>query len=123
MDYISKAKKFLHLAKQEFIRANGDEEKTRQAAEKGWLAAVLATNHIFYKGGMKLPRDTKKRQDVLHKLGEKDKKIKELRLYEMYTTFLHNLHVDCFYDGDVSVKRVERDLNKVNEYIEIIEKI
>ena len=118
-----KAKRFLHLAKKEFAQADGDEEKIRQAAERGWLAAVLATNHIFYKRGIKPPRGTKKRQDMLMKLEEKDKKIKELGLAGKYTIFLYNLHIDCFYDGDVSVKRVARDLNKVEEYIEIIEKI
>ncbi len=122
MKYLQMAKKFHEAAKKEFAAGKGaqDEIMIRQAAEKGWGAAVQATNALLAKKNVKVPHGTGKREELLFSIQEKDSKLKELKLGESYSHFLRSLHGECFYDGDVSVKRVDRDLRKVGEYIQDI---
>lgn len=123
--YLLQARKFYSASLEEFLqgRKKEDEIQIRQAAEKGWGAAVQATNALLVRRGIKVPRGTAKREELLFDVEEKDKKIKELRLGERFSHFLRSLHSECFYDGDVSVKRVDRDLRKVGEYIEAVAKL
>lgn len=123
--YLQQARKFYEAAKDEFLvsRKNGDELKIRQAAEKGWGAVVQATNALLVKKGMKVPKGTRRREDLLFEIQDKDKKIKNLNLGEKYGYLLRSLHSDCFYDGDISIKRIERDLRKVEEYINAVSKL
>jgi hypothetical protein len=120
---IEEARKFYKKAEEEFIKAREvlDEASIRQSAEKGWISVGEATNALFIKKGLKLPKGTRKREEMLFDLQDKDKKLSKLNLGEKFSHLLRSLHIDCFYDGDVSVKRVQRDLRKVNEYIKTIE--
>jgi uncharacterized protein (UPF0332 family) len=123
MKYITQARSFINKAELEFAKANGDDTKVRQAAEKAWLACVYATNALFMKKGIKPPKGTRKREEILSELEKKDKKINEMGIFDKYRRFLYGLHIDCFYEGTYSVKIVERDIRRVDEYIDIIEKI
>ncbi len=122
MKYLQMAKKFHEAAKKEFAagKSSQDEILIRQAAGKGWGAAVQATNALLVKKHIKVPRGTGRREELLFSVQEKDSKLKELKLGESYSHFLRTLHSECFYDGDVSIKRVDRDLRKAGEYIHSI---
>lgn len=122
MKYLQMAKKFHEAAKREFTAGKSaqDEIMIRQAAEKGWGAAVQATNALLAKKHIKVPHGTGRREELLFSVQEKDKKIQNLSLGEKYSHFLRTLHSECFYDGDVSIKRVDRDLRKVGEYIQAV---
>jgi hypothetical protein len=123
--YLVKAKNLHQKAREEFLKAreDGDEERLRQVAEKAWLSAVEATNALILRYELKVPRGNKKRGELLFDIQAKDKNIARLNLGEKYSHFLFSLHIDAFYDGDVSIKRIERDLRKVEEYIKEIEAI
>lgn len=122
MKYLQMAKKFLEAAKKEFAAGKSaqDEILIRQAAEKGWGAAVQATNALLATKNIKVPYGTGKREELLFSIQEKDKKVQALNLGEKYSHFLRTLHSECFYDGDISIKRVDRDLRKVGEYIHAV---
>lgn len=104
-------------------RGNGDDKAVRQAAEKGWLAAVLATNALLAKKGRTIPKGTRAKQELLSRMQDRDPHLQSLYLVQQLVYLLHNLHVDCFYDGDYSIKRVERDLNKVRDYLETVRRL
>jgi hypothetical protein len=123
--YLDRARLLSDKATSEFIKARQEKDETRasQAAEKGWLAVVSATNGLLAKQGLKIPKGTRRREDILFDLQKREKAIARLNLREKYGCFMRSLHIDAFYDGDVSMKRIERDLNKVKEYIKEVEKI
>lgn len=125
MKRIDIAKKFLEKALQELEdgRKEDDEVKIRQSAEKGWAAVVQATGALFERKGLKVPKGTNRKYNVLVKLEDTHRELKKLKLSGDFSTFLHWLHSDCFYDGIYSVKALQRLLRKVREYIEDIEKI
>jgi hypothetical protein len=122
---LDKAKGFYTKAETEFANARKeiDELSIRQSAEKAWAGVVEATNALFLKKGLKLPKGTRRREEMLFDLQKKDNKIADLHLGERFSYLMHNLHIDCFYEGEVSVKRVQRDIRKVGEYINSIEMI
>jgi hypothetical protein len=123
--YLIRAKDLYKKAEEEFIkvREDGDEYKLRQVAEKAWLSAVEATNALILNRKLRVPRGSRRREDILFDLQTKDKNIARLNLGEKYGYFMRSLHIDAFYDGDVSIKRIERDLRKVEEYTKEIEAI
>jgi len=122
-NYILLAKNFSEKAIKEFLSADGDEDKIRQSAEKGWLAVLYATNALFEKKGIKLPKGARSREDLLFELERKDKRVNELSIIDRYKNFLFTLHIECFYEGDFSIKIVRRYLDKIKNYIDDIEKI
>lgn len=123
--YLNKAQRFIELARKEFNEARSvmDEERIQQAAEKGWGAVREATKALFESMGLKVPRGTTRMEDEFHALENRYSKIREMKIRLSFMTFLYDLHVECFGDGTVRVKKIDRDLRDVKEYISIIENL
>ncbi len=88
--------------------------KIRQAAEKAWLAANLATDHAMEKHGRTPeagPGAHTARHEFLEALGE-------YTLSEKLGYFADRLHGDCFYQGSCPTEDgMRRALTEVREYI------
>lgn len=88
--------------------------KIRQAAEKAWLAANLATDHAMEKHGRQPeagPSAHTARHEFLEALGE-------YTLSEKLGYFADRLHGDCFYQGSCPTEdAMRRALAEVREYI------
>ena len=114
--YLKQAKELLSAAKKEFKegKAKGDQIKIRDAAEKGWNATVQATNGLFAKKRKPIPKSNRVRREGLEKIAP------ELR--DRFEARAHSLHSQCFYDGVCPLEIVERDINKVGDYIDQVEK-
>jgi len=122
---LPQAKKFYEAAVKEFTRARAAEDEVgiRQSAEKGWGAVVQAANAFILSKGAKPPRGTQSKLDLLDDMEEKFPLAKRIGIARWFGWFMHSLHMDCFYDGRFSVKRLERDLRRVGHFIAQIEKV
>jgi uncharacterized protein (UPF0332 family) len=123
--YIEEAKKFYEKAVEEFEKGKkeGDMVKIRDASEKAWNAIVQATNALFEKRGMKIPRSHAERRNGLDELAIKDPKVKEKGLRDRYMARDKSLHEHCFYEGHCPLPLLEEDIQKVKMYIEDIEEL
>jgi hypothetical protein len=88
--------------------------KVRQAAEKAWLAANLATDHAMEKHGQTPeagPGAHVARHEFLEALGQ-------YQLSEKLAYFADRLHGDCFYKGACPTEDgMQRALAEVRDYI------
>lgn len=88
--------------------------KIRQAAEKGWLAANLATDHAMEKHGQTPeagPGAHTARHEFLEAMGQ-------YALSEKLGYFADRLHGDCFYKGACPTEDgMKRALGEVREYV------
>lgn len=88
--------------------------KIRQAAEKAWLAANLATDHAMERHGVSPeagPAAHAARHEFLEAIGQ-------YGLSEKLGYFADRLHGDCFYRGACpSEDGMRRALGEVREYV------
>lgn len=98
-----------------------DDAGIRQAAEKGWGAAFQATEALMAKKGKKPLRGTTRLKEALLELDRRDRNVAHADLYHFFLEFLNELHVNCFGEGDYSIKVVERAINKLPDFIKTIE--
>ncbi len=88
--------------------------KVRQAAEKAWLAANLATDHAMEKHGQTPeagPGAHTARHEFLEAMGQ-------WGLSEKLGYFADRLHGDCFYKGSCPTENgMQRALSEVREYV------
>jgi hypothetical protein len=88
--------------------------KVRQAAEKAWLAANLATDHAMEKHGQ-VPEAGPAAHTTRHEFLEA---IGEYSLSEKLGYFADRLHDDCFYRGSCPTEEgMRRALTEVREYV------
>ncbi|HEX9710043.1 MAG TPA: hypothetical protein VGB42_08785 [Candidatus Thermoplasmatota archaeon] len=88
--------------------------KVRQAAEKAWLAASLATDHAMEKHG-RTPEAGPSAHSARHEFLEA---IGEYGLSEKLGYFADRLHGDCFYRGACPTEDgMRRALGEVREYV------
>ncbi len=123
--FIETARRFLARAEKELVagRASSDEIELRQAAEKGWGAVTEATKALFVSKGIKIPLGTTTKEDRLEELQQRDPEMQNGSVADKFSRFLLRLHAEAWGDGDVSVKRLERQLRDVGKYIGTIERL
>lgn len=123
--HLKNAKGFLERAHRGFqvARKAGDELGIRQAAEKGWGAAREATRGLLLKKNVATGGGTRRIEQRLIELEKRDKLVRERHLRPFFTTFLYDLHAECFGDGDIRLAKIERDLTLLKRYIDEIERL
>ncbi|MBI2889287.1 MAG: hypothetical protein HYY13_00725 [Nitrospirae bacterium] len=123
--YMRAARIFAERAQQEFAKARleMDDAGLRQAAEKGWGAAFQATKALVAKKGRKPSKGTTRLKETLLDLEKRDPALSRAKVFERFATFLGELHVNCFGEGDYSVKIIGRILDKLPDYIRTIESL
>ncbi|KPV63269.1 MAG: Archaeal PaREP1/PaREP8 family protein [Candidatus Bathyarchaeota archaeon BA1] len=111
------AKKFLADAKEEFqaYLNTGDEEKLRQACEKGWGAVAQLLMHA---SGKELTHH-REFGIVVKQLAEKT----GYRIIKRAEMAGEALHAGCFYHGALSPEAVEEALNMISELLKIVESL
>ncbi len=104
-------------------KRDSDPLKVRDAAEKAWNAVVQATNALLAKRNFPLPQSHIERRRTLGELERQDPEVRELGLRDRFMARAQSLHEECFYEGYCPVEILERDLEKVKEYIEDIKRL
>jgi len=123
-DYLKEAKAFRDKAIKEFKKEcqENDALAIRDACEKGWNAIVQATNALFKKQRVcPLPRTYKDKRDTLERIEKENGKLREKAFLDRFMARCHRLHVEGFYEGEVSLKSIEYELSKVSEFIRDVE--
>ena len=125
MEPLEEAKKALKHAFEELEKYRKEREvlRLRNACEKGWLAVVLATDVLLISLGYKKPESYSERRRVLEDLEAKYPKIAKLGLRDRFGARGYYLHIQGYHEGMLSDIEVERELVKVKEYIEDVERI
>lgn len=125
MGGIDTAKKTLSRAFAELEQAQGDPEKMRQAAEKGWRAAREAVYAVMACKGERPGKRTVSADEVAefetHKLGRPRGRHPGQPLTDGYLRAMEFLHGGCFYE-DKCPHDVKGELREVNLLLEQAEK-
>jgi len=106
------AREILNYAKEEFEKAIklNDVFLYRNAADKAFLALVIAINaYINAVEGVE-PSSHSKRRRILRKIGRED-------LRALYSDLMSTLHEEAFYEGVYQPDEVEYAIRKVEEVI------
>ena len=120
-EHLQEAKKLRQKAGEEFEKARDKNDSTvlRDACAKGWLSAIEATNALFLKKGVKeeeLPQTDRGRRYMVYKYAEEE-------LEFLYKLLRSDLHIEGYYDGVLSFEEVEKDLDRLDRYIQRIEEL
>ena len=110
------AKEILSYAKEELARALrlGDILLYRNAADKAFLALVVAVNaYVEAKEGI-VPKSHSDRRRMLRRMGRED-------LRALYSDIMRTLHEEAFYEGVFQPDEVEYAVRKVEEIIRDLE--
>jgi len=111
------AREILSYAKEELEKALKlhDVFLYRNAADKAFLALVVAVNaYIEAKTGA-VPKSRAERRQMLRKMGRED-------LRAAYSDLLKTLHEEAFYEGVYQPEEVKYAVEKVEEIIDVLEK-
>ena len=106
------AKEILKYAKEELNKALkiNDVFLYRNAADKAFLALVVAVNtYIKSKEGI-VPRSHSERRRILRKMGKE-------YLRALYSDLMRTLHDEAFYEGVFQPDEVEYAMKKIEEII------
>ena len=106
------AREILNYAKEEFEKAIklNDVFLYRNAADKAFLALVIAINaYISAVEGVE-PGSHSERRRILRKIGRED-------LRALYSDLMSTLHEEAFYEGVYQPDEVEYAIRKVEEVI------
>jgi hypothetical protein len=106
------AREILNYAKEEFEKAIklNDIFLYRNAADKAFLALVIAINaYISIVEGVE-PSSHSERRRILRKIGRED-------LRALYSDIMRTLHEEAFYEGIYQPDEVEYAIRKVEEVI------
>lgn len=124
--YIKEAKKFYEEAIKDFQRGKKEDKLIliQDASEKAWGAIVQATNELFDKKGIPIPRTHRERREFLDKLEEEFPEIKKMGLSDRFSARDHILHERCFYQGICEpIEVIEKNIIKVKKFIDDVEEI
>ena len=123
--YLSEARKAVAAASVEYEESveRGDAMKLRDACEKAWLATLKATDALLEAYGLGAGETYKDRRNKLWKLKERERAIEDLGIYDRFNAKMMILHLQGFYDGDVSHEQFKDEIEKVNRYITEVEAI
>ena len=106
------AREILNYAKEEFEKAIklNDIFLYRNAADKAFLALVIAINtYINLTEGIE-PNNHSERRKILRKIGRED-------LRALYSDMMKTLHEEAFYEGIYQPDEVEYAIRKIEEVI------
>ncbi len=122
---IEEAKKIHAQAFEELERGEklNNEILIRDAAEKAWLAAIIASDELITSKELPIPETHGERYQALREIERNDEGIKKLGLSDRLGARDTHLHRQCFYKGECEPSAIKEDLEKVKRYIEDIEKI
>jgi len=87
----------------------------RNAADKGFLALIIAINEYIYLVKGFVPRSHSERRRVLREIGRED-------LRAVYSDLMKTLHEEAFYEGVYQPDEVRYALNKVKNVIDELQK-
>jgi secreted Zn-dependent insulinase-like peptidase len=110
------AREVLRYAREEFEKAVklGDVFLYRNAADKAFLALVIAVNtYIRAVEGVE-PASHSERRRILRKIGRED-------LRALYSDLMRTLHDEAFYEGIYQPDEVEYAIRKVEEVVAKLE--
>jgi len=122
---LEEAKRALELALKELEEYRMDREtlRLRDACEKGWLAALLATDVLLAKHGLKKPESYAERRTLLRELEKKVPEAAELGLRDRFGARGYYLHILGYHEGPLRDEEIAEELEKVKRYIEDVEKL
>jgi len=125
MSALAEAWRALGEARREYERylETGGPMKLRDACEKGWLAVVLATNHLLTCAGAEKPHGRVERNELLEELERRVAEVRELGLADRMWARSARLHAEGYYEGWISKESLEVELKKVEKYLEDVEKL
>lgn len=123
--YLSEARKAAVAASIEYAESvkGGDVMKLRDACEKVWLATLKATDALLEAYGLGAGETYKDRRNKLWKLKGRERAIEDLGIYDRFNARMMVLHLQGFYDGDVSPEQFKDEMEKVNSYITEVEAV
>lgn len=122
--FLDDAKDFLERGFKELkeaIRLN-DHVRIRDAAEKLWNATINATNALILSHLDIVPASHWERRKLLEKLEDAKPEIEKLRFRDRYGARERYLHEMTFYDGIIDAEMLDREVEKVKEYISDVDK-
>jgi len=121
--YLSEARKAVAAASVEYKESveKDDIMKLRDACEKAWLATLKATDALLEAYGLGAGETYKDRRNKLWKLKEKEGAIDDLGIYDRFNARMMTLHLQGFYDGDISHEQFKDEVEKVESYITQVE--
>ena len=119
------ARKALDLALMELeeYRKGGEVLRLRDACEKGWLAALLATDALLAELGFGKPGSYAERRALLRELESRVPEAAELGLRDRFGARGYYLHILGYHEGSLREDEVAEELEKVRMYIEDVEKL
>jgi HEPN domain-containing protein len=114
---IAIAEEVLGYAEEEIRRAleTKDILSYRNAADKAFLALVIAVNGFIVLRTSAIPRSHSDRRKFLRELGRED-------LRATYSDLMRTLHDEAFYEGVYDPEEVKYAIKKVRDVIEEIKK-
>ena len=103
----------LGYAEEEFERALRERDFMfyRSAADKAFLALVIAVNEYLERRVGVVPRSHRERREILRKIGRED-------LRALYSDLMRTLHDEAFYEGVYNPDEVRYAIGKVRSVIE-----
>jgi hypothetical protein len=119
------ARKALDLALMELEECRKGREvlRLRDACEKGWLAALLATDALLAELGFGKPGSYAERRALLRELESRVPEAAELGLRDRFGARGYYLHILGYREGSLREDEVAEELEKVRKYIEDVEKL
>lgn len=119
------ARKALDLALMELeeYRKGREVLRLRDACEKGWLAALLATDALLAELGFGKPGSYAERRALLRELESRVPEAAELGLRDRFGARGYYLHILGYHEGSLREDEVAEELEKVRKYIEDAEKL
>lgn len=119
------ARKALDLALMELeeYRKGREVLRLRDACEKGWLAALLATEALLAELGFGKPGSYAERRALLRELESRVPEAAELGLRDRFGARGYYLHILGYHEGSLREDEVAEELEKVRMYIEDVEKL
>jgi len=111
------AEEILGYAEEEFRKALKlkDTLLYRNAADKAFLALVLAVNALIASKTGLTPKSHYERRRILREIGRED-------LRAIYSDLMRTLHEEAFYEGVFNPEEVEYAIRKVRGIIEEIKR-
>lgn len=121
--YLNEARRAAASANGEYAESvlKGDIMKLRDASEKAWLATLKATDALLEAHGLGPGETYRDRRSKLWKLKGSEKAVEELGLYDRFQARMMSLHLQGFYDGDITPEQFKDEMEKVLRYITDVE--
>ena len=123
--YLEDAEAFLNKGRDEVVEGlkQGDQLKIRDGAEKLWNAVVAATNALILHLLDTTPASHWERRRLLDRLEDLNPKARNLGLHDRYAARERYLHTMAFHDGIVDQETLQREISKVERYLQDVENL